>query len=398
MVCEANGTRCTPGSHRQRSSFARLSMSHVAHLTTVHHPQDPRIFHRQCKTLRDAGYTVHLVAQRNASATVDGIRIHALPEVSGRAGRLKLQIPMYRIARSIPAAVYHIHDPELIPLAWLLKRTTGASVIYDMHEDYRGHGPVQGRLLRALERWAFRWVDHIFIAEASYAHILSASDSYSYLPNYYKPYAGSCREPFAQDARLRNMRLLYTGVIAEKRGLFTMIELARKARNHSLSAGMDWVGVCYIDAERQRAESRIHDDNLDAFIRRVGWSRFVSPERMNSYYQEAAVGLCLMQPHPNCVQSIPTKFYEYLHHGLPILCSDFPLWRSFIERHNCGAVVPPGDAETAADVLRRWRAEPSCYQSCAQAARQAASQFRWRCVEPVLQSVYKRVCCTNICS
>ena len=113
-------------------------MPHVAHLTTVHHPQDPRIFHKQCKTLRDAGYGVHLVAQRETSATVDGIRIHALPVVEGRRARLRLQPYVYRIARSIPASVYHIHDPELIPLLWLLKQTTGAVVIYDMHEDYIG--------------------------------------------------------------------------------------------------------------------------------------------------------------------------------------------------------------------------------------------------------------------
>ena len=31
-------------------------------------------------------------------------------------------------------------------------RRTGARVVYDMHENYRWHGPVEGRLLRACRR------------------------------------------------------------------------------------------------------------------------------------------------------------------------------------------------------------------------------------------------------
>ncbi len=362
-------------------------MAHVAHLTTVHHPQDPRIFHKQCKTLRDAGYTVHLVAQRSTSAVVDGIRVHALPEVSRRWARLKLQVPMYRIARSIPAAVYHIHDPELIPLAWVLKRTTGASVIYDMHEDYAARVGVEGRLLRVLERWCFRWVDHLVYANAAHRSIVSgALVPATRIPNY----------PVAPDERkapphCRPRRVLYTGVMANQggRGLSNLIALARHLHNDTHGWRMRLAGVCYVDADRVCAERAIASQGLAETIERVGWSEYVPHDELEPHYPASDVGLMLAMPHPNMHTKVPTKFYEYLHHGLPILCSDFPLWRSFIERHGCGAVVPPGDAEAAAKVLRRWRAEPSRYQTCARAAQQAASQFRWRRVAPILRTVYQ---------
>ena len=390
MVCEVNGTRCIPGSHRYRSSTARLPMPHVAHLTTVHHPQDPRIFHKQCKTLRDAGYDVHLVAQRETSATVDGMCIHALPVVEGRRARLRLQPLMYRTARSIPAAVYHIHDPELIPLLWLLKRTTGAAVIYDMHEDYRGHGPVQGRMLRALERWAFQWVDHVVYANAAHRDIVgSASVPATRIPNY-----PIVPEQQADQPRAIPKRVLYTGVIADQggRGLSNLIALAHHLHRASSDWQMRLAGVCYVEADRIRAEQAIARHGLDAMVERIGWTTYVPRAQMQVHYRASDVGLVLATSHPNMETKVPTKFYEYLQHGLPIVCSDFPLWRSFIERHGCGAVVPPGDAGAAAQVLYRWRTEPSRYQLCAEAARQAASQFRWRRVEPVLQSVYQRVC------
>jgi glycosyltransferase involved in cell wall biosynthesis len=89
------------------------------------------------------------------------------------------------------------------------------------------------------------------------------------------------------------------------------------------------------------------------------------------------VGLALFERHPNHVGSIPTKFYEYLHYGLPLICSDFPLWRRFVERHECGAVVPPGDPRAVLDVLDTWQAHPERYRRCADNARAAASQYRW---------------------
>src|SRR5699024_6141209 len=41
----------------------------------------------------------------------------------------------YRKAKKLDADVYHFHDPELMPAAWLLKKKNNI-VIYDIHEDY----------------------------------------------------------------------------------------------------------------------------------------------------------------------------------------------------------------------------------------------------------------------
>ena len=146
--------------------------------------------------------------------------------------------------------------------------------------------------------------------------------------------------------------------------------------------------MCYIAAQQQ-AEKQIEAAGLSDFIERIGWDRFVAPEAIETHYRRATVGLCLMQPHPNYVDSLPTKMYEYLHHGLPIICSDFPLWRDFIERYRCGAVVPAGDALAAAQVLSCWRDHPQAYRNCAHAARQAALKFQWKRVAPTLVSVYR---------
>jgi glycosyltransferase involved in cell wall biosynthesis len=109
---------------------------------------------------------------------------------------------------------------------------------------------------------------------------------------------------------------------------------------------------------------------------------------MTPYYRAADVGLALFNPDPNYLQSIPTKFFEYLHFGLPIVCSDFPLWRQFIERHECGVVIPPGDAKAGLRVLRRWLNSPAEYRYFSEAAREAAAQYQWSLMGEQLVQLY----------
>jgi len=364
----------------------------VVHITTVHDPRDPRIFHKQLKTLRAAGYDARLLAPRDGSASVDGIPIVALPEVEGRYRRLVLQRAAYQQARKLNAALYHFHDPELIPVGYLLKRTTGAAVLYDMHEDYRWHGPVEGRLLRALERWCFTWVDHVIVANAHQVEIPPAAVPTTLIPNYFKPIGGAAASvqsvrPPSEDGPLR---AIYTGVMSNNggRGLAQLIALARAMHQAAFAGQLDLVGVCYVDAHRQRADAAIRQHELEGVVRRVGWTRYVPWEQMVPYLQRAHVGLMLGTAHPNLIRKIPTKFYEYLHFGLPILCSDFPRWRAFIEQHDCGAVVPSGDVEAALAVLQRWQRDPAAYQARAAAAQAAAPQYQWAPIGERLVQLY----------
>jgi len=70
----------------------------VMHLTTVHHAYDPRILQREARSLAEGGYEVHLLARHEKAEYWEGVRIHPLPQVSGRMRRLLLTYPF----RSLP--------------------------------------------------------------------------------------------------------------------------------------------------------------------------------------------------------------------------------------------------------------------------------------------------------
>ncbi|MFP4227852.1 MAG: glycosyltransferase [Salinivenus sp.] len=371
----------------------KKSNPRIAHLTTVHAPFDPRIFHKQLRSLRAAGFEPHLIAPHDQSERVHDIPIHALPRPRHRAHRLVLQPALYRRARALDAALYQIHDPELLLLGWMLKKKTGAPVVYDMHEDYRTKGPIVGRCLRGLERWAVRWLDHVLLAEKSYRPIVEGTAvPHTFLPNYFRPIGDERGEPEAEAARSETpTRMLYTGTLAARRGLRTMMDLASLIGEAGRPETIEMVGICHHPDQRAWAERRIHREGLESVVHRTGWDTYVRPSTMPPHYRRADVGLALCEPDANLTGSLLTKFFEYLHYGLPIICSDFPLWRRFVARHECGAVVPPGDAAAVLDVLDTWRAHPERYRQRVANARAAAPEYRWESVEDRLVQVYRRL-------
>ena len=370
----------------------------IVHITTVHHPQDPRIVRKELCTLAEAGYDAYLIAQNDTSEESENFTLRALTEGAGWGHRLLLQWEAYREAVALDADCYHVHDPELIPLAHLLQRQTQGQIIYDMHEDYRWHGPIVGRLIRGLERWCFRWVDHVVVANAPHLSIVETEEvPTTRIANYYKPLDRKQDQQGAEEQRAPRslprsgpIRTLYTGVMGDGggRGLSQLIDLAGHMKAGGLDARLRLVGVCYVEASRRRAERRIRREGLGDVVERVGWDTYVPWNQLVQHYAEAHVGVVLGTDHPNQVEKIPTKFYEYLHYGLPILCTDFPVWRRFVETHKCGAVVPSSEPRQALDVIQHWHQHPEEYRKRSEAALQAAQAYRWETMGRRLVQLY----------
>lgn len=60
----------------------------VCILTTVHSVFDTRIFHKEAKTLVQAGYNVILIVQHNQNEIIDGVRIIAIQKTKSRFRRI----------------------------------------------------------------------------------------------------------------------------------------------------------------------------------------------------------------------------------------------------------------------------------------------------------------------
>ena len=98
-------------------------MIKVCHVTSVHPPEDGRIFRKECVSLRKQGYDVTVV-QQGESYEKEGISILGFGEIEARRiKRMFLTAKIaYKTALSVNADIYHVHDPELLPYALKLKK------------------------------------------------------------------------------------------------------------------------------------------------------------------------------------------------------------------------------------------------------------------------------------
>ncbi|MGD6748846.1 glycosyltransferase family 4 protein [Streptomyces sp. BH105] len=156
-------------------------------------PFDRRVW-QECTTLRDAGWTVHVICPQGtkrdteAETVIDGVRIHRYPltaATGGPAGYLREYGSALwhtaRLARKVgPVHVVHAcNPPDLLFLAaWWLRRR-GAQFVFDQHdlvpELYlsrfdRGEDLLY-RGVRALERSTYRAADVVLATNESYRDV-----------------------------------------------------------------------------------------------------------------------------------------------------------------------------------------------------------------------------------
>lgn len=322
----------------------------VVHLTSVHYAFDTRIFHRECKSLALAGYDVTLIAPyAGGDQNQNGVRVRAIKPPSDRRERLVKTIrAVYAAAVREDATIYHFHDPELLPLAALLK-LRGKRVIYDVHENYAG--TMKGKWIPAVlcgpasvavtvcESTVARVCDRIVAATPSIAKKFPAART-RLVQNY--PWLHELTLPNSLPYERREPIAVYIGWLGDDRGMDTMIQAVELAAKNTPTRLL--MGGKVIPGAKARLDNwRTH--------RLVEYLGFLSRPQVAELIAQARVGLVTHPPTGNSVEGQPTKLFEYMSGGVPVLASNFPVCRRIVESAGCGLVVNPLDPGAIAEAL-----------------------------------------------
>lgn len=340
-----------------------MSSQKVVHLTTVHHPYDPRIYHKECKSLVQAGFDVTLIAKKTDDNTdIENKTIKHIPIKSykNRIARMVFGTwEAYKKAKRLNADVYHFHDPELLPIGWLLKKKTN-TVIYDIHEDYVTSILQKKYLRKPIKKLVvslYKLMEKFFVKNMK----LCLAEKYykDIYPN------GVCilnyptiNENFMNkriaDGTLENA-LIYTGNVTKDRGAHIHAKLPRIDEQISVH----FIGKC--SGSLAEEMFRIAGSEKERLIIE-GIDQFIEKEIIEERYlsRNWLAGVALFPPTEHYKKKELTKFFEYMNAGIPIICSNFPVWKAFVDNHQCGITVDPfneTEIQEAIDYLRNNQEE-----------------------------------------
>ncbi len=365
--------------------------SKVLHLSTLHRGDDSRMILKMAFSTALQYQTMAFVTLHSCSHP--SIDYHLLPYQPSLLKRLLFVHPLafWKSLRLKPNLV-HVHAPEALPIA-LVHYWRGATVIFDVYEDMGKQ--LKGKQVNnnAWFRGFFRLFDRI--ARRKF-HFIFAEDSYqqSY-PDLKK--SGVVIHNFPDLTSIPNAHInsektdfFYLGQLSKARCLDVMIEAAVLLRKDYPNFRWHIFGKIGFDltSMEEVEQMRGYEEVKENLI----FYGYVPATEAYLKGAECLAGIALLKPIGDFEGSYPTKIFEYMALGLPVITSDFPLYRSVVEKNNCGFCIDPTHAFLLYERMKQIIESPTLRRQMGQNGKAAVQKdYNWANEQQKLFNFYEEV-------
>lgn len=365
----------------------------IIHLTSVHPHDDIRIFHKICRSLAAAGHDVHLIAPRGDTTEVElcgNVTIHPVKPSRNRFERMTSTVKgALKIACMLEGDIYHFHDPDFLRYAPECQKRISRPFIYDVHEDYR-LGILDKewipKLIRIPAAWWFGRIEDrmsvrlagVVSATPAIAERFEGHPGLATIQNFPLQYELSSD---SHDISTIKKHFVYTGAVSEQRG----------AREMSKAISLLGEQINLAIAGRFDSDS-LQTECINLAGNHLKNCGFLDRPALRDLFAESLAGLVLFHPLGNHVRAQPNKLFEYMSAGMPVVASDFPLWRSIVDEAGCGLLVDPLDPHAIAKAMRWIVEHPNEATEMGNRGRVAVvEKYNWEAEFPKLLTLYNKL-------
>ena len=362
-------------------------------LSTVHPSCDPRIVYKIAPSLSKQYQVFCCLPEARPLDENPEINMIRLPHFRSLFFRILFchTVLLWKCIRLRPGIV-HVFVPELIPMAFIFK-WIGAAVIYEVQENLFKKFSIKqynnGRGFQTL----FRYFDQL--ARKKF-HFIFTEHSY---PEEYK----NLRYPSAVVHNYVSLPFIdkythrrevahppvffYCGVLSLERCFDVMVAAFARLKKDIPDFTVHLFGpLRFTMAEAEQ---------LPGFIQireHLNFYGYTDLRIALKYAESATAGIALLKPVADYPDSYTTKLFEYMAMELPVITSDFPLYKAVAEVADCGYCISPYNPTLLAEKLLWLFNQKQEAAIMGKNGRKAVTErYNWLTEEKILLSFYQTV-------
>ncbi len=372
-----------------------MKMKCICHVTSVHPRYDVRIFIKECVSLSSRYNVFLIVADGKGDERKNNITILDVGKPKSRLKRIFFTGNLiFKKAIALNAEVYHFHDPELMPIAVKIKKI-GKKVIFDAHEDFPKQllskaylPPIVAKIFSFFatfyEGRVFKKID---------AAVCATPAINKKILKYNKKGVSVCNYPILSELYTNNTifearlkQACYIGGISLSRGLKQLTDSAYFLAHRGCGGNFVVIAGKTPDLEFMKIIKKSDGYEYVNFIGEL------NREQVRMLLAESYLGIVTLLSTPNHVESLPIKMFEYMSAGIPVIASNFPLWKEIIEENRCGICVNPESPNEISDAIDYLFSNCGVAEEMGKNGRRAVEEkYNWEAESVKLINLYKEI-------
>ena len=363
----------------------------ICHITTTPQTSIPRLL-RESSTAVAMGIKPYIIAQ-GESYEEEGITFIGVKSEKKRFKRMIFTSrEIVNKAIKVDADIYQIHDPELLPFALKIKKL-GKAVIFDSHEFYGIQIQLKSyipQFLRKIISKTYTYYETFICKRIDAVIAVCTVNGVDYFKGRSKktillsnlPDNDIFSNPNIQLRNNNSKNVVYTGAISPSRGITNIIRAIGKTGGKLYLCGP-------IVTENYYKEI----SEMEEFIY-VDYKGVVSRKEIINILKKCNIGIStlLHVGQYSEIDTLPTKVYEYMALGLPVIISDTEYAKKLVKKYTFGICVDPNDIEEIANTINYLIKNPHRAKKMGEIGKSLVKEkFNWSIEERKLISLYEEL-------